>query len=60
MNTDKRTVTSLSLPNEMMDRIDQIVEKATKDKHSVGRVTRSSVLRSALDRGLELIEKEHE
>ena len=58
MNTEKRTVTSLSLPNELMERIDRVVDIASKNKHSVGRVTRSSVLRFALERGLEQIEQE--
>jgi metal-responsive CopG/Arc/MetJ family transcriptional regulator len=58
VNTEKRTVTSLSLPNELMERIDRVVDIASKNKHSVGRVTRSSVLRFALERGLEQIEQE--
>ena len=50
---------ALRVTSEIVDRADALVAKALKNpKLAVGRVTRSSLLKLALVRGLEVLEEE--
>ena len=55
----ERLAVTISAPPELLDRIDELVKKV-QHKKALGRITRSSFIRSALERGIESIEKELE
>lgn len=56
----EETLTSLRLPKSLLDRAGSLVEKLKKQpEFAVQRVTRSTVIRLALMRGLDALEDEH-
>lgn len=56
--SEQRMAVTISAPKELLERVDRIVEQAITSKKTLGRITRSSLIRSAVERGLDVIEKE--
>ena len=56
----EETLTSLRLPKPLLDRAEALVAKLKKKpEFAVQRITRSTVIRLALMRGLDALEAEH-
>ena len=57
---DDETLTSLRLPRSLLDRADALIALLKKrPEFAVQRITRSTVLRLALMRGLDALEADH-